>query len=57
MKTFSLFMPLTHAVAICRGVFSGEYSQKLIFHFLVIFVVEVIAFYLGVKLMKRRLIK
>jgi lipooligosaccharide transport system permease protein len=48
MKTFSLFMPLTHAVAICRGVFSGEYSQKLIFHFLVIFVV---------KLMKRRLIK
>jgi lipooligosaccharide transport system permease protein len=57
MKTFSLFMPLTHAVAICRGVFSGEYSQKLIFHFLVIFVLEVIAFTLGVKLMKRRLIK
>jgi lipooligosaccharide transport system permease protein len=57
MKTLSLFMPLTHAVAICRGVFSGEYSRQLLFHFLVIFILEVIAFYLGIKLMKKRLIK
>jgi lipooligosaccharide transport system permease protein len=57
MKTFSQFMPLTHAVAICRGVFSGEYSQSLIFHFLVILVLEIMAFILGVKLMKKRLIK
>jgi lipooligosaccharide transport system permease protein len=57
MKTFSHFMPLTHAVAICRGVFSGVYSRQLLFHFLVIFILEVIAFYLGIKLMKKRLIK
>ena len=57
MKTLSLFMPLTHAVAVCRGVFSGEYSGHLIFHFLVIFILEVAAFYLSIKLMKRRLIK
>jgi lipooligosaccharide transport system permease protein len=57
MKTLSLFMPLTHAVVICRGVFSGEYSRQLLFHFLVIFILEVIAFYLGIKLMKKRLIK
>jgi lipooligosaccharide transport system permease protein len=57
IKTFSHFMPLTHAVAICRGVFSGEYSRQLLFHFLVIFILEVTAFYLGIKLMKKRLIK
>jgi lipooligosaccharide transport system permease protein len=57
MKTFSSFIPLTHAVNISRAVFSGVYRPGLIFSFLFIFVLEVIAFYIGVKLMKKRLIK
>ncbi len=57
MKTFAKFLPLTHAVAISRAVFSGVYSTGLIFNFLVIFILEVVAFYIGVTLMKKRLIK
>jgi lipooligosaccharide transport system permease protein len=57
MKTLSLFMPLTHAVKISRAVFSGVYSSGLIINFLVIFILEVIAFLISLKLMKRRLIK
>jgi ABC-type polysaccharide/polyol phosphate export permease len=57
MKTFSLFMPLTHAVAISRAIFTGTYNSGLIFNFLVIFVLEVVAFLIGVRLMKKRLIK
>ncbi len=57
MKTLSWFMPLTHAVKISRAVFSGAYERGLIFSFLFIFGLEVIAFYIGLKSMKRRLIK
>jgi len=57
MKTFSSFIPLTHAVNISRAVFSGVYRPEIIFSFLFIFVLEVIAFFIGVKLMKKRLIK
>ena len=57
MKTLSWFMPLTHAVKISRAVFSGTYDPGLIFSFLIIFVLEAIAFFIGLKLMKRRLIK
>jgi len=57
MKTFSKFLPLTPAVSISRAVFSGVYSTALITDFLFIVVLEVIAFTIGVKLMKRRLIK
>lgn len=57
MKTLSMFMPLTHAVAISRAIFSGIYTSGLIFNFLVIFVLEVVAFLIGVRLMKKRLIK
>jgi len=57
MKTFSKFLPLTPAVSISRAVFSGVYSTSLITDFLFIIVLEVIAFTIGVKLMKRRLIK
>jgi lipooligosaccharide transport system permease protein len=57
MKTLSSFMPLTHAVKISRAVFSGGYSSGLIINFLFIFVLEVIAFSIGLKLMKKRLIK
>jgi lipooligosaccharide transport system permease protein len=57
MKTLSNFMPLTHAVKISRAVFSGEYDSGLIWNFLVILVLEMIAFYIGIKMMKKRLIK
>jgi lipooligosaccharide transport system permease protein len=57
MKTFSQFLPLTHAVEISRAVFSGVYKTSLIFNFLVVLVLEVIAFVVGVKRMKKRLIK
>ncbi|MGA2534138.1 MAG: ABC transporter permease [Candidatus Aminicenantales bacterium] len=57
MKSLSEFMPLTHAVRISRAVFSGEYHAKYIWNFLVIFVLEVVAFAVGVRMMKKRLIK
>lgn len=57
MKTLAQFMPLTHAVAIARAIFNGTYSRGLILNFLVIFVLEVVAFLIGVRLMKKRLIK
>jgi lipooligosaccharide transport system permease protein len=57
MKTLSEFMPLTHAVKISRSVFSGVYNSGLVLNFLVIFVLEVTAFYVGVRMMKKRLIK
>jgi lipooligosaccharide transport system permease protein len=57
MKTLSEFMPLTHAVKISRAVFSGAYNSGLVWNFLVIFVLEVTAFYVGVRMMKKRLIK
>jgi lipooligosaccharide transport system permease protein len=57
MKSLSEFMPLTHAVRISRAVFSGEYHAKYVWNFLVIFVLEVVAFAVGVRMMKKRLIK
>jgi len=57
MKGFAQFLPLTHAVEISRAVFSGVYKTSLIFNFLVVLVLEVIAFVVGVKRMKKRLIK
>ncbi len=57
MKTFALFLPLTHAVNISRAVFAGATVPGLAVSFLILFVIEVVAFYVGVRLMKRRLIK
>jgi len=57
MHKLSNFMPLTHAVKISRAVFAGEYHARYVWNFLVIFVLEVIAFAIGVRMMKRRLIK
>jgi lipooligosaccharide transport system permease protein len=57
MKTLSEFMPLTHAVKISRAVFSGAHNPRLIWNFLVILVLETVAFYVGIKSMKKRLIK
>ena len=56
VKVVAQFMPLTHAVNIARAVFVGAYSSDLIINLLFLFVVEVIAFYLGIRFMKRRLI-
>lgn len=57
MKTLSNFMPLTHAVKISRAVFSGAYDAGLTWNFLVILILEMIAFFIGLKMMKKRLIK
>jgi lipooligosaccharide transport system permease protein len=57
MRSLSEFMPLTHAVKISRAVFSGEYHAKYIWNFLVIFVLEIVAFAVGIRMMKKRLIK
>jgi lipooligosaccharide transport system permease protein len=57
MKTLSGFMPLTHAVKISRAVFSGEYHARYLWNFLVIFALEIVAFAVGLRMMKRRLIK
>jgi len=57
MKTFSRFLPLTPAVRISRAVFSGEYSSALYADLLFIVAIEVAAFYAGIRMMKRRLIK
>lgn len=57
MKTLAQFLPLTHAVAIARAIFNGTYGRGLVFNFLVILVLEIVAFLAGVRLMKRRLIK
>jgi lipooligosaccharide transport system permease protein len=57
MKSLAEFMPLTHAVKISRAVFSGEYHARYLWNFLVLFVLEVAAFAVGVKMMKKRLIK
>lgn len=57
MKSLSEFMPLTHAVKISRAVFSGEYHATYVWDFLVIFILEVVAFAVGVGMMKKRLIK
>ncbi len=57
MKTLAQFMPLTHAVAIARAVFNGDYSRGLAINFAVILALAAAAFLASVRLMKRRLIK
>ena len=57
MKVFAQFLPLTHAVNISRAAFSGEPSGGLPLDFLYLILLEAVAFYIGIKLMKRRLIK
>lgn len=57
IKVISLFIPLTHGVTISRAIFSGTYEPSLILNFLVLIIPSIIAFYLAVFFMKRRLIK
>ena len=57
VKVLAQFLPLTHAVNISRAVFSGEASPGLTGNLLYLVLLEAAAFYAGIKLMKRRLIK
>jgi lipooligosaccharide transport system permease protein len=57
VKVLAQFLPLTHAVNISRAAFSGEPSSGLAGDFLYLVLLEIVAFYCGIKLMKRRLIK
>jgi lipooligosaccharide transport system permease protein len=57
VKVLAKFLPLTHAVNISRAAFSGGPSSSLASDFLYLVLLEVVAFYCGIKLMKRRLIK
>jgi lipooligosaccharide transport system permease protein len=57
IKVFAKFLPLTHAVNISRAAFSGEASGDLALNFVYIILLEMAAFYVSIKLMKRRLIK
>ena len=57
MKTLAQFMPLTHAVAISRAAFSGIYASGLVLNFAVVLVLLTVAFYFGIRRMKKRLIK
>ncbi len=57
MKVVAQFMPLTHAVNVSRAVFSGQYHARYIWNFLALFVLEVAAFAVGLRMMKKRLIK
>jgi len=57
MKSFAQFMPLTHAVAVARAVFSGVYPRGLVANFLVIVGLETVVFWAALKLMKRRLVR
>jgi hypothetical protein len=51
------FLPLPHAVNISRSAFSGVFSPDLLPNFLYIILLEAAAFFTGIKLMKRMLIK
>ena len=57
MKTLAQFMPLTHAVKIARAVYSGTYPPDILFNVLIGFGLGTAAFVVGVKRMKKRLIK
>ncbi|MBN2143095.1 MAG: ABC transporter permease, partial [Candidatus Aureabacteria bacterium] len=58
LKTCSLFLPLTHAVNISRSLFSGQASSMHVgISFIVLAMACLVAFFSGLALMKRRLVK
>lgn len=57
IKLIAAGSPLTHAVVIARAVFEGRYYANLWLHLVAIIIPMVIAFYLALFFMKRRLIK
>jgi lipooligosaccharide transport system permease protein len=57
MRVLAQFMPLTHVVNIARAAFSGEAVPGLLAGIIYLAVLEIAALTIGIKLMKRRLIK
>jgi lipooligosaccharide transport system permease protein len=57
VKVLAQCLPLTHAVNISRGVFSGEAPADLTFSLVYLVLLAAAAFYTSLRLMKRRLVK
>jgi len=57
MKSFAQVLPLTHAVKISRAVFSGEFQSGLWLSILYVVALGTVAFLIGVRRMKKRLVK
>ena len=57
MQVFANFLPLTHAVILSRTAYTGGYSPSLLLNLLVLLMIELVAFVIGIKLMKKRLVK
>jgi lipooligosaccharide transport system permease protein len=57
MKTFAQVLPLTHAVKISRAVFSGEFQAGLWLSVLYVIALGTAAFLIGIRRMKKRLVK
>jgi lipooligosaccharide transport system permease protein len=57
MKILARFLPLTHAVELSRAVFSGEHPPGLALNLLYLLLLSAAAFFIALRLMKRRLIK
>ena len=57
MKGFAQVLPLTHAVKISRAVFSGEFQSGLWLSILYVIALGSVAFLIGVRRMKKRLVK
>jgi lipooligosaccharide transport system permease protein len=57
VKVLAQFLPLTHAVTVSRAVFSGKAPAGLAVSLVYLVLLAAAAFYTGIKLMKRRLVK
>jgi len=57
MKILAQFLPLTHAVEVSRAVYSGIYPTRILFNIAIGLGLGVLAFVIGVRRMKKRLIK
>jgi lipooligosaccharide transport system permease protein len=57
MKTFAQVLPLTHAVKISRAVFSGTFQPGLWLSVLYVVALGTAAFLVGIRRMKKRLVK
>ena len=57
MKAFSRLLPLTHAVELSRAVFTGERPPGIAGNLLYLVGLAAVAFFVALRMMKRRLIK
>lgn len=57
IKIIAEFLPLTHAVKISRAIFGGEFTLGLVWNFAFLLILEIVAFILAIKFMKKRLVK